>query len=180
PRRRDTARPRDGRGRASSSRTTRAATRPALGPAAGRTARLTPPPARREGRAARKEPGQVGERTGLADEKIGRARWWCRPSAAQRVLPDDGEDVGEALNHPDLFRQFVKLHDYLGVAFVERAGDVGAFLKPPAEELGRQIVLLADGTEHLVAVGERVSHRVKEHAIELLEGVRALGQTFRI
>src|SRR5262245_18856494 len=99
---------------------------------------------------------------------------------SQRMLPDQGSDIGIALDHPDLFRQLVELVDDLGMAFVERAGDVGALLEPPIEELGRQVVLPSDGAKHLVAMGQGVFHRLPEHAVEFLEGIRALRQAFRV
>src|SRR5215471_18611413 len=110
----------------------------------------------------------------ICEQRLGRARWRYRPSVAQRVLPNDGADIGIALDHPDLFRQFVEPIDDLGMAFLERARHVGALLEPPVKEVRRQVGLLANRAEHLVAVRKRVAHGVTEHAVEFLESVGPL------
>src|SRR5262245_36283053 len=108
------------------------------------------------------------------------ARRWSASSGAQRVLPDERADIGGALDHSDLLRQLVELVDDLRVAVVKRARHVGALLEPPVEEIGRQVVLLADRLEYLVPVRQRIAHRLAEHAVELLERLRALRQALRV
>src|SRR6478672_6305704 len=47
--------------------------------------------------------------------------------AAQRVFPHQFADIREGLNHPDLARELIELHDRLRVALLECARHVGAF-----------------------------------------------------
>src|SRR5215470_12536339 len=131
---------------------TTAAGRLARDRATGRTVRpATPLPRRQE------TPASTGGRPTSAPRvhcagRCDQARYRSRSSPAQRILPDQRPDVWKVLDHSDLARQFVELHDRLRVTLLERGRHVGALLEPPGEELGRQVVLRPDRTENFVPV----------------------------